>query len=301
MAALDTARPLPGHAGRWLAAARLRTLPLAVSPVVVGTALAAAHDRAAALPALAAALGALLLQVGANFANDVFDFEKGADTADRLGPPRVTQLGWLSATAVRRGAFLVFGTALLPGFYLAWVGGWPIVAVGIASIAAGLAYTGGPYPLGYHGLGELAVFLFFGVFAVSGTFWVQAEALTPAVLAASALLGVLASVPLAINNLRDIATDQPAGKKTLAVRFGPAGARAEIAGLLAAAYGGCGLLVLFELAPAATLLPLASLPLALRLLQRCRRSDGAALNPLVAESARLALVFAVLLAVGWVA
>lgn len=282
-------------------AARPRTLPLAVSPVIVGTALAAAHGRAAILPAAAAALGALLLQVGANFANDVFDFEKGADTDDRIGPPRVTQLGWLSTTAVRRGAFLVFGAALLPGIYLAWIGGWPIVAVGVASIAAGLAYTGGPYPLGYHGLGELAVFLFFGVFAVSGTFWVQAGGLTSAVVGTSCLLGALATVPLAINNLRDIATDGPAGKRTLAVRFGAAGARAEIASLLVAAYGGCGLLVLLEFAPPATLLPLASFPLAIRLLQRCRRADGVALNPLIPESARLALVFAVLLGAGWIA
>ena len=301
MAALDTSSPVPGPAARWVRAARLRTLPLAVAPVVVGTALAAAHDGAAALPALAAAVGALLLQIGANLANDVFDFEKGADTDARLGPPRVTQLGWLSPAAVRRGAIVVFGAALLPGLYLAWVGGWPIVAVGVASIAAGLAYTGGPYPLGYHGLGDAAVFLFFGVVAVCGSYWVQAEALPPGVIATSCLLGALATVPLAVNNLRDIATDAPAGKRTLAVRLGPGGARAEIAALLGAAYGGCALLAAFAIAPPAALLPLASLPLAMRLVRRVRRAEGAALNPLVAESARLALVFALLLAVGWLA
>ncbi len=301
MAALDTSPPAPGPARRWVLAARLRTLPLAVAPVVVGTALAAAHGRAAALPALAAALGALLLQVGANLANDVFDFEKGADTDSRLGPPRVTQLGWLSAAAVRRGAAVVFGTALLPGVYLAWVGSWPIVAVGVASIAAGLAYTGGPYPLGYHGLGDAAVFLFFGVVAVCGSYWVQAQALPVEVIATSCLLGALATVPLAVNNLRDVATDAPAGKRTLAVRLGPRGARAEIFLLLATAYAGCALLPGIAIAPPAALLPLASLPLALRFVRRVRRAEGAALNPLVAESAQLALVFALLLAAGWLA
>ena len=299
MAALDTSPPEPGPIGRWVLAARPRTLPLAVAPVAVGTALAAAHGSARALPALAAALGALLLQVGANLANDVFDFEKGADTDARLGPPRVTQLGWLTPTAMRRGTAVVFGAALIPGLYLAWVGGWPIVAVGAASVAAGLAYTGGPYPLGYHGLGDAAVFLFFGVVAVCGSYWVQAGTLSLDVLGTSALLGALATVPLAVNNLRDIATDAPAGKRTLAVHFGPEAARAEIVVLVAGAYTGCILLAAFATAPPTSLLPLASLPLAVRLLRRVRNAEGSALNDLVGESARLTLVFALLLSAGW--
>lgn len=291
----------PGPLATWLSAARPRTLPVALAPVVVGTALAVSDGRAAAGPALAAGLGALLLQIGANFANDVFDFEKGADTAERLGPARATQLGWLTPTAMRRAAFCVFAAALLPGIYLAWLAGWPIVVVGVASIAAGLAYTGGPFPLGYHGLGDLAVFLFFGVVAVCGSYWVQALALPAHVLAASALMGALASVPLAVNNLRDAVSDAKAGKRTLAVRLGTRAVRAEIAALLAAAYGGCALLWWLGLAPAPSLLPLATLPAALGFLRRLRASEGTALNPLLAESARLELVFAVCLAAGWLA
>ena len=182
-----------------------------------------------------------------------------------------------------------------------WVGGWPIVLVGLVSIAAGLAYTGGPYPLGYHGLGDVAVFVFFGPVAVCGTYWVQAASLPPHVLAASTLLGALATVPLAVNNLRDAATDARAGKRTLAVRFGAGAVRGEIALLLALAYAGVALLALAGVAPLGALLALATAPLAWRLVARIRASEGAALNPLLAESARLELVFAACLAAGWLA
>ncbi|MBW2269623.1 MAG: 1,4-dihydroxy-2-naphthoate polyprenyltransferase [Deltaproteobacteria bacterium] len=291
----------PGAVAVWLSAARLRTLPIALAPVVVGTALAWTDDAHAWLAALAAALGALLLQIGANFANDVFDFEKGADTAARTGPPRATQLGWVTPAAMRRATFLIFGAAFLPGLYLVWVGGWPIVAIGLLSVATGLAYTGGPFPLGYHGLGDLAVFVFFGLVAVCGTYWVQALTLPPHVLAVSTLIGALASVPLAVNNLRDAATDALAGKRTLAVRLGESAVRTEIAALIAIAYAGCVLLWWSGLGPLGALLPLITSPLALRFLHRMRTSEGAALNPLLAESARLELVFALSLALGWAA
>ncbi len=299
MSAPSSARP--GTLTLWLSAARLRTLPVAVAPVVVGTALAWADAAHAWLAALAAALGALLLQIGANFANDVFDFERGADTAARIGPPRATQQGWVTPAAMRRATVLAFGAACLPGLYLVSVGGWPIVAIGLLSVTAGLAYTGGPFPLGYHGLGDVAVFVFFGLVAVCGTYWVQTLTLPPHVVAVSAVIGALASVPLAVNNLRDVTTDALAGKRTLAVRLGTRAVRVEITALIAAAYIGCVLLWWSGLGPPSALLPWLTLPLALRFLQRIRVSEGAALNPLLAESARLELVFALSLALGWAA
>jgi 1,4-dihydroxy-2-naphthoate octaprenyltransferase len=291
----------PSEVKSWLLASRPRTLPAALAPVALGTSLALADGRAAALPAAAALVGALLLQIGANLANDVFDFEKGADTAERLGPPRVTQLGLLSPAAVRRGAALVFIAAGAVGLYLVALGGWPIALLGALAIAAGLAYTGGPYPLGYHGLGDLAVFAFFGVAAVCGTYWVQALALPPRVLAASVPMGALATAILAVNNLRDIATDARAGKRTLAVRWGPGAARLQYTALVLLAYATCPLLWLSGAAPFAVLLPLLTLPWALALVRRVAREQGRALNEVLAATARLELAFALLFAAGWLA
>lgn len=299
LASRPSAPASPSPAKVWLSAARLRTLPVAVAPVVVGTALAWADGAHAWLAALAAALGALLLQVGTNFANDVFDFEKGADTADRIGPPRATQLGWVTPAAMRRATFMAFGAACLPGLYLVSVGGWPVVAIGLFSIVAGLAYTGGPFPLGYHGLGDVTVFIFFGLVAVCGTYWVQALALPHHAIAVSSLIGALATVPLAVNNLRDATTDAVAGKRTLAVRFGARAVQAEIVGLIAFAYIGCVWIWAIGLGPPGVVLAWLTLPLARRLLKRLRRSEGAALNPLLGESARLELLFAFSLALGW--
>jgi 1,4-dihydroxy-2-naphthoate octaprenyltransferase len=297
MTAPELARPAAARV--WLSAARLRTLPVAIAPVVVGTALAWADASHAWLPALAAAVAALLFQVGTNFANDVFDFEKGADTAERIGPPRATQLGWVTPSAMRRATFLVFGAACLPGLYLVSVGGWPIVAIGVASVAAGLAYTGGPYPLGYHGLGDVAVFVFFGLVAVCGTYWVQTLALPVHVIASAAVIGALATVPLGVNNLRDAHTDAVAGKRTLAVRFGAGAVRGEITLLIAFAYLGCLAVWASGIGPLGALLPWLTAPLAWRFLARLRASEGAALNPLLGESARLELAFALSLAAGW--
>lgn len=293
--------PIPNATTVWLSAARPRTLPVAVAPVVVGSALALADGVFDGVAALAAALGALLLQVGANFANDVFDFEKGADTHERIGPPRATQLGWVTPGQMRVATALAFAAAFIPGAYLVWVGGWPIVAVGVASVIAGLAYTGGPYPLGYHGLGDVAVFVFFGIVAVCGTYWVQALTLPAHAMAVSVLIGALATVPLAVNNLRDAATDARAGKRTLAVRFGARAVRTEVAALIATAYIGCVMLWWVGQAPVGALLALLTLPLALRFLSRLRISQAAELNPLLAESARLELAFALCLAAGWIA
>jgi 1,4-dihydroxy-2-naphthoate octaprenyltransferase len=291
----------PSEAEKWWLAARPRTLPAAAAPVALATAVALADGRAAALPAAAALAGALLLQIGTNLANDVFDFEKGADTQERLGPPRATQLGLLTPTAVRRGAAAVFAAAAVVGLYLVAVGGWPIALVGALSIAAGLAYTGGPYPLGYHGLGDPAVFLFFGVVAVCGTYWVQALELPAHVVGVSVPIGALATAILVVNNLRDVDTDARAGKRTLAVRWGRRAARIEYAALLLVAYATCPLLWLSGAAPLGVLLPLLTFPFALALARRVAREQGPALNDVLAATARLELGFALLLGAGWLA
>jgi 1,4-dihydroxy-2-naphthoate octaprenyltransferase len=299
VAAVDT--PSCGGGWRtWLLAARPRTLPVAFAPVLVGTALAAAEGKARAAPAAAALTGALLLQIGANLANDLFDSEKGADREDRIGPPRAMQLGLVTVAQMRRAIALVLGAAVAVGVYLVAVGGWPIAAIGVLSIAAALAYTGGPLPFGYHGLGDVAVFVFFGLFAVGGTHYVQALSLSPVALAAALPVGALATAILVVNNLRDIRTDARAGKRTLAVRIGPRATRFEFIGLLVFAYA---LLPDFWLLGAASpwvLLPLLTLPRALGLVRTVTRAaDGPALNAALAGTARLAFGFSLLFAVGW--
>ncbi len=292
------APPAHGSVGAWVLASRPRTLPVAVAPVLVGAALAFADGRFAGLPVLLAGAGALLLQIGANLANDVFDFEKGADTETRLGPPRAAQLGLLSPRALRAATALVFAAAAGVGIALVVLGGWPIALLGAASIAAGLAYTGGPWPLGYHGLGDLAVFLFFGVAAVCGTYWVQALALPPPVVVASFAPGALATAILVVNNLRDVDTDARAGKRTLAVRLGVGFARGEYHALLALAYGVPPLLWLTGVASAAVWLPWLTLPWALALGRRVASEAGGALNTVLAATAQLELAFSALFALG---
>jgi len=225
----------PGRLQAWRMAARPATLTAALAPVIVGTAVAIRDDAFAPLPALAALFGALCLQVGANFANDVFDHERGADTPDRLGPPRASQLGLLSPRELKAGMAAAFGLALLAGVYLAWVGGWPIVAVGLASIVAAVIYTGGPWPVGYHALGDLFTFVFFGLVAVMGTYYVQAGELTWFSFWAAVPVGATVTMILVVNNLRDIPTDRRTGKVTLGVVLGDRGTRWWFAALLAAA------------------------------------------------------------------
>ena len=224
-----------GSLGTWVLAARPKTLTAAVAPVLVGTGLAAHDGRIAALPALAALLGAILIQIATNLANDYYDFVRGGDTRDRIGPVRVTQAGLIAPEAVRRGMIVVLVAALIPGAYLVSVGGWPILAIGLASLACAVLYTGGPYPLAYHGLGDVFVFVFFGLVAVGGTYWVQALAWPVGAVLAGAGLGALSTALLVVNNLRDITTDAAAGKRTLAVRLGPAGTKAEYGILLVVA------------------------------------------------------------------
>lgn len=283
----------------WILAARPKTLPAALSPVVVGTALAYADGALAWLPALAAALGALLLQILSNFANDYSDFFRGADTPDRLGPTRVTSAGLIPPAAMRNAIIAVIGVSALVGLYLVWVGGWPILLIGVTGIVAALAYTGGPFPFGYYGLGELFVFLFFGVAAVCGTYYVQALTLTPAVVTASFAVGALVTAILVVNNYRDIDTDRRAGKRTMAVRLGRRGAQIEYAALLALAFILPVVMWLMEDAGVWVMLSWLTLPLAVQLVQTLRSAtDGPTLNKTLAGTARLGLLFSLLLAAG---
>ena len=292
--ARTAASPVPLRV--WLLAARPRTLTAAVAPVLVGTAVAAALGGFRPLPALAALFTAMCLQIGTNFANDYHDFQRGADTHERVGPKRVTQGGLVAPRTVRAAALSTFAVAFAIGIYLAVVGGWPILVTGLASIAAGWAYTGGPWPFGYHGLGDVFVFVFFGLVATVGTTYVQLHAAPRAAWIAAVPVGALATAILVVNNLRDIATDARAGKRTLAVRLGASGTRAEYVLLLAVAFAAP-----FALLPFArpwVLLPLAAIPLAVAPLRLVLRGHGAELNAALGATARLHLAYGALLALG---
>lgn len=298
---MTAAIPLtPSPLAVWWMAARPKTLGAAVVPVAVGSAVAASQGGFRPLPALFALLGAVAIQVGTNLVNDAYDFEKGADTAERLGPTRVVQAGLLSSRAVKRGAFVAFALAVLAGLYLVAVAGPALIVVGIASILAGLAYTAGPYPLAYLGLGDLFVMLFFGFVAVAGTTFVQLGQVPAAALLAAVPVGALATAILAVNNLRDRAQDVVANKRTLVVRLGRSFGVAELWGLLLAAYAVPPLMIAAGLATPWALAPLVTAPLALRLARAGARLEGAALNPILAGTAQLLVLFGALFAAGLV-
>lgn len=285
----------PGRLQAWFLACRPKTLSVSLSPVLVGTAVAW-HDSGALLwlPLLAAALGAGFIQIGTNLFNDVGDFLRGTDTPDRLGPKRATAEGWLSVGRVKLGAWLAFALAFLCGIYLVWHGGWPIVAIGLASLAAGWAYTGGPKPIAYGPLGEIFVFLFFGLVAVGGSYYLQTLGLSPAALVAAALVGIHAAAVITVNNYRDLDGDARNGKNTLAVRLGRPATRRIYAGEMLLPYALLPLLGT-ELGALAAL-PLLSLPLAGRLIQRFHReAPGPVFNQILALTAGLQLAFALLL------
>jgi 1,4-dihydroxy-2-naphthoate octaprenyltransferase len=285
----------------WLAAARPRTLPAAIVPVAVGTACVEAVGRVAWGPALAALAGSLAIQIGTNFANDVFDAERGADGPDRIGPVRAVSAGLIGAGAMKRAMILAFAVAAAFGVYLASVGGWPIVVAGILSILSGIAYTGGPYPLGYHGLGDVFVMIFFGLVAVCGTAFVQLGHI-PSIAVLSALpVGALATAILVVNNLRDRATDARAGKRTLAVRLGRRGVLVEYVALLLIAFAIPGVLAVCH--GFAIALPLLTLPLAIvRVRALVTATTGPEFNACLAATAKLMMLHGVLFAVGlWMA
>jgi 1,4-dihydroxy-2-naphthoate polyprenyltransferase len=282
----------------WLLAARPKTLAAAVTPVFVGTALARVASAPIHWLAFGCALfGAVFIQIGTNYVNDALDFKKGADTHARLGPLRVTQAGLLGAEAVLRGAYVCFFMAALCGIPLMLRGGWPIAAIGIASIVAAYAYTGGPYPLAYHGLGELFVMVFFGLVAVCGSFYLQRLTLDPTAWIGGFAVGSLAVVILAINNLRDIDNDRASNKRTLAARFGPRFAYGEIV-VFALAPFLCVLTIAWLRGTWTLAIPMLALILAVAMLVRVARSRGAELNRCLALAGALEWIFGILYVVG---
>lgn len=283
----------------WILASRPKTLAAAAVPVVVGSAVAYGQDLFAPGPALAALVGAGLIQIGTNFANDYFDAKSGADNENRLGPTRAVQAGLLTPNAMKWATALTFLAAALVGLYLIGIGGWPILIIGIASILSGIAYTGGPYPLGYNGLGDLFVFIFFGLIAVTATHYVQALSFSLEALMASIPIGLLSTAILIVNNYRDVDTDRVAGKNTLAVRLGKAVTRKQYAGVVLAAYLVPVVQVAAGLSQAWVLLPLLSLPLAMKCIRALGELEGSALNALLARTAGLLTVFGVLYAIGF--
>jgi 1,4-dihydroxy-2-naphthoate octaprenyltransferase len=286
----------------WLLAVRPKTLPASAAPVVVGSAVAFYNHAFQAGPALAALLAALLLQIGSNLANDVFDFQRGADTHERLGPTRVTQAGLLTPRQVLAGMWTCFGLATLLGAYLTVVAGWPVVLIGLSAITAAIAYTGGPFPLGYYGLGDVAVFLFFGLAAVCGTYYVQALSLEWLPFWSAFPMGFLITAILVVNNLRDINTDRATGKRTLAVRLGVNGTRLEYLCLVVGAYLTPLFIWLFGTGPVWLLLAWLSVPAAVSLIRLVWTQAGRPLNKALGGTGQLALLYAILYGLGlWVA
>ena len=284
----------------WLLAARPKTLWAAISPVIIGGALALAVDQGHLLSWLAAALGALLIQIGTNFANDLFDYEKHTDTEERLGPLRVTQAGLVTPRQMRVATALVFGLALLVGIYLVARGGWPIVAIGLFSILFGVLYTAGPYPLGYNGFGDIFVLIFFGPVAVGGTCYVMTLGISNTVLLAGIPPGLLAVAILVVNNLRDIDSDRKTGKRTLAVRFGVTFTRGQYLLILLPAFLFAPLHYLITGTHLGALLSLLAIIPAIGPLQKVFSDrDGATLNKVLADTGKVLFVYSLTFSVGW--
>lgn len=291
----------PGSLGAWLVAIRPKTLPAAIAPVLVGAALAGRSRVFDLLAALCAMAGAILLQVASNLANDVFDYEQGKDTQARLGPTRAVQSGLLSPKQVRRGLALVFAGCLLVGSYLVAKTGWPLAIVGLVSMAAAVAYTAGPFPLGYHGLGDPFAFLFFGPVAVMGTEFAISQAVSKEAWFASLSVGALTTNILVVNNLRDRNEDARTGKRTLAVRFGEQFCIGETAILLFLAFLPPLWFTVSEHSPWPLALPALAIPLAVNWHTQLRVVRGRAMNRLLAAAARILIVFSGLFALGlWI-
>jgi 1,4-dihydroxy-2-naphthoate octaprenyltransferase len=289
-----------GKPRAWLLAARPKTLPAAVVPVIVGSAVAWSTGGFAVLPAAVALMCSLLIQIGTNFANDYFDFFKGADTKERIGPVRVVQSGLIAPNEIKLAMTGVFSTAFVLGMFLVYRGGLPVLIIGVASLICAVIYTAGPWSLAYHGLGEPFAFIFFGPVAVTGTTYVQTLQWPTQAFLASVPIGALIAAILVVNNYRDIDTDKTAGKRTLAVRIGRKATRAEYLALLSAAYpipvyqamtGGRMVL----------LLPLATIPIAVKLVRIVWNStDGAVLNNALALTGKFLAVFGLLYSIGFI-
>jgi 1,4-dihydroxy-2-naphthoate octaprenyltransferase len=280
----------------WVLAARPKTLPAAVAPVIAGTAVAI-HEGGEHWPsAILAMITALLLQIAANFANDALDFKRGADTADRLGPTRVTASGLITAEGVMRATIVTLALAVLTGLPLAIRGGWPIFVLGIAAIICAVAYTGGPFPLAYLGLGEVFVFLFFGLAAVTGTAYIQTGEVTTLALVTAIPVGALAVGILIVNNLRDIQTDRVAGKKTLAVRLGKRNTEYEYGLMLVTAAATPVVMWAVGWLDFWVVITLMWWPFGVALWNQVTSRTGRALNPTLGNTGRGLLIYSVALA-----
>lgn len=282
----------------WVMASRPRTLPAAIAPVLVGTALAASEGVFGPLVFAAAILSATFIQIGANLSNDYSDSRRGADTEDRLGPVRVTAGGLVAPSQVLVATWLAFAVAFAFGVYLIVVAGWVILAVGVVSILAGVLYTGGPRPYGYEGLGEIFVFLFFGVVAVTGSYYIQTESLSGEAFALSVPVGMLGAAILMVNNIRDIDTDRRAGKNTLAVKIGRLAARRLYAFTVYGAFLWLAIVAVVTEKPW-LFLGMAALAFTPHLVRTVlNRTDGSSLNKALAGTAGLSALFSVLVASG---
>lgn len=282
----------------WWLAMRPKTLAAGIVPVLVGTAIAGMHGGFRLIPALACVVGSLLIQIATNLANDYFDHKKGADNEHRIGPARAVQQGWIAPRTMAVATLFSLFLALLVGLYLINIGGWPIAAIGVFSLICAVAYTGGPMPLAYVGLGDLFVFLFFGLAAVAGTAFVQLLYVPKETWIAGACIGLLATAILVVNNLRDRETDKDANKRTLVVRFGPRVARTEHMLCLFVPYALVGVAVILETAPLGWLLTFLSLPFAIKEVRAVQQKDGPALNVHLAGAAKIELIFGVLMCGG---
>lgn len=289
---------VPGSMRAYLLASRPQTLPAAFVPVAVGTAVAYREGTVRWLPVLAALVAALAIQVGTNLANDLFDFKKGADDESRLGPKRAAQSGWLTPAQLTRAIVVVFGVAVLLGLYIVYAAGPVILAIGVASILAGIGYTGGPFPLAYNGLGDVFVIVFFGFVAVAGTTFVANGTLSPVALAAGLAIGSLANCILVVNNVRDREGDARVEKRTLIVRFGRRFGEVEYLVLLTIAYLVPVALYFHGDVGVGAFLPLGTLVLARRLFLALRTLEGEPLNATLASTAKLLILYGLAFTIG---
>lgn len=283
-------------------ASRPRTLGAAIAPVMVGSAMAFATGSRAWLAMLACLIGAILIQIGTNFANDYFDFIKGADTHERVGPTRVTQAGLIPPARVKFAFLLCFGLVALPGLYLSWIGGWPVFLFGALSVGSGLLYTAGPFALAYLGLGDIFVLIFFGGVATCGTYYVQTHSLNPEIVLASLGPGLLSTAILVVNNLRDRRTDALSNKKTLAVRFGANFVRAEyLICVMGASLTPLCIYLLTDTQKIGSLSACAVLLLAIPAIRKVLSMESdPRLNPVLGETGKLLLIYSLLFSLGWV-
>ena len=283
----------------WLLAARPKTLWAAIAPVIIGTAMAYESERFHLLSAIAALVGAVMIQIGTNFANDYFDFKKGADEHNRLGPTRMTQAGLISPNAMRLAMIIAFKLALLAGMYLVYRGGVPIVVIGLLSILLGILYTAGKYALGYIGLADLFVLLFFGPVAVGGTYYVQTLQINWPVIVAGFAPGLFSVAILTVNNLRDIEGDKNVGKKTLPVRFGAGFAKFEYLLSVVVACIIPGVIFLLFDAPIYSVITVVIILAAIPSFKLVFNSRGIVLNDVLASTGKLLLLYAVIFSIGW--